>query len=161
MFHYIRMERLASYKPSSLLGPFRSSKKMKSCEYGPRGFSPSFSPLIMNWLNKLECLALVNLSSLVLWNGLAYRADSKVTKKMKCCEYGPKPNKLECLTLVNLSSLVLWNGVAYWADSKVSKKMKNCEYGPRGYSPSFSPLIMNWPNKLECMALVNLSKLVL
>jgi hypothetical protein len=43
--------------------------------------------------NKLEYLSLASLSSLMLCNSLAYWADSKVMKKMKC-EYGPRLRKL-------------------------------------------------------------------
>ncbi len=41
----------------------------------------------MNVPNKLECLKKENYSDLVYSNALAYWADIKVTKKMKCCEY--------------------------------------------------------------------------
>jgi hypothetical protein len=51
----------------------------------------SFSSKLTIWPNKLECLALVIiLTCLVLWNSLAYWADSWVTKKMECCEYGTR-----------------------------------------------------------------------
>jgi hypothetical protein len=40
-------------------------------------------------MKKLEFLLLASLYSLELCNGLAYWADSYVTKKIKCCEYGP------------------------------------------------------------------------
>ncbi len=39
--------------------------------------------------NKLECFTMASLSNLVLCNTLTYWADTKVTKKMRCCEYGP------------------------------------------------------------------------
>ncbi len=48
----------------------------------------SFYSQLRNWPNKLKCLSLVSLSSLVLWSSLAYWADSFVRKKMECCEYG-------------------------------------------------------------------------
>ncbi len=56
------------------------------CVFSPQAFRPSlmfvgkarvliqntsFSPWLRNWPNKLECLSLVSLSSLVLWNILA------------------------------------------------------------------------------------------
>jgi hypothetical protein len=88
-------------------------------------------------------LLLASLSSLTLWNSLAYWADSSVTKKIKCFEYGSwdgihntlfsskltnRPNKLECLSLSSLSSLVLWNSLAHWADLSVTKKNNYSEY---------------------------------
>ncbi len=41
----------------------------------------------MNMPNKLECLSLASLSSLLLCNSLAYLADSFDTKKIKYCDY--------------------------------------------------------------------------
>ncbi len=40
--------------------------------------------------SKLECFALTSISSQVEYNTLAYWAHSQATKKMKCCEYGPR-----------------------------------------------------------------------
>ncbi len=49
-----------------------------------------FSMLLKKGFNKLECLYLSSLSNLVLCNTLFYWACLLVTKKIKCCEYGPK-----------------------------------------------------------------------
>ncbi len=115
------------------------TKKMKHCEYVP---TPSlFSSQLMNRPNKIEHLLLVNFSSLVYCNALAYKAHSQVTKKMKHREYilrpylfplqlMNRPNKIECLLMVSLSSLVYFNTPAFWAHSQETKKMKHCEYVP-------------------------------
>ncbi len=49
----------------------------------------SFTSQLTNWHIKLECLSPPTLSNLESCNSLAYWAYSWVTKKMKCCEYGP------------------------------------------------------------------------
>jgi hypothetical protein len=91
---------------------------------------------------KLECLSLAGLSNLLQCSTLPYWAHSQCTKKMKCCEYGPKdhihsalfsfylmhgPCKLECLSLAGQSNLLQFSTLPYWAHLYVAKKC--CEYG--------------------------------
>ncbi len=72
---------------------------------------------------------LVTLSSLVFVNTLAYQAHSLVTKKIMCCEYGPRgcnhntsystqltnqPNKLECQIAIRWICLSGTDTLAYW-----------------------------------------------
>jgi hypothetical protein len=79
---------------------------MKCCEYDPWCciHNPLFSSQYMNGPHKLECYIIIGCkgftsastpNELECWRGLrgtntpAYWPNLKVTKKMKCCEYGP------------------------------------------------------------------------
>ncbi len=65
----------------------------------------SFSSLLMNKPNKLECWSLVSLSCLMLCKSLAYWVNSQVIKNMQCCEYGP-------CTIKHYRLVIYWN----WTD---------------------------------------------
>ncbi len=51
--------------------------------------TPSFSSQLRNGPNKLECLSLTSISSLVYCNSLAYWVHLYVTKTIKCFHFGP------------------------------------------------------------------------
>jgi len=62
-------------------------------------FTTSFSSLLLNGSNKLDHYITLDWTwkGLPRTNTLAYRAHSQVTKKMKCCEYGPWCSRLSLL----------------------------------------------------------------
>jgi len=62
---------------------------------GPLGqiHNTSYSSFFTNGHSKLECFTQTSLSSLVQYNTLAYRAHSKVQKKMNCCDIVLHQNK--------------------------------------------------------------------
>ncbi len=65
---------------------------------------------------------------------------------------------------LGLKGLLLTNTLAYWTHPQVTKKTKFCEYSPSCVShihnTSFSLLLKNETNKLECLSSESLSKLV-
>jgi hypothetical protein len=93
VLHYTWLKRNAMEKHSSLFGHFVSHKENEVFCTWPRVVHYT-SYLTYEWLKKLECCIRLGSKGLPLTNTLAYRANLKVTKKMKYCEYGPESYSL-------------------------------------------------------------------
>ncbi len=92
------------------------------CWYSKNLFT--FLKYSVSLYNGLECLSLARLSCLVFCNTLAYWADSYVTKKMKCCESGPR-------------LLVESKTVNYFNFSQLRKFTKNILFRQSLYNKTF------------------------
>ncbi len=112
MFHYIRLDKLASDKHSSLLGPFVSYRKIKCCKYYPCGHI--HNTLRNLWMDPISyCNTLTSLKRFRSDKNSSVLGPICKLQKIKCFKYYP------CGCIHN-NLCNLWMGPVRYSDTLTS-----------------------------------------